>query len=433
MNSVLRRILEADDIAEFPEEAVERPPAVRDATDRPYELHAFFAPLDGDGLGAAPTWASPAGAAGPGAPGSASGGYGSPGWASASAAPASGSADYGPFGGASTSSSWTSGSVSGPAAPGGGRRRAFCVGIDRYPTMPLGGCVADAREWAETLRSLGFEAELLLDEAATRAAIVNGLRRMIAGSRAGDVVVFQFAGHGTQLDDLDGDDVGGVTLGKDEALCPYDIADGAFVIDDDIAEVFGAIPEGVNVTCFIDCCHSGTVTRLMIGATQRAAASGNRRARWLPATAEMQGAHRRYRAALGRSRSIGPRDAARMHEVLFSACLDSELAYESAGHGDFTQRATRLLREGIAGLTNEEFHRRVVAAFGSAAQQHPELDCALHARPRAFLQPLTAGAPLIGAANGGPTGGDGRSRLGPDAALLAEAFRAVADVLQARG
>ncbi len=411
MNSVLRRILETDEVVEFPEEAVERAAALREATDWPYEVQAFVAPLDGEGSGA-------------------------PAWDSGSVASVSGSSS-----GASESSAWASGSVTAPATPapgGGGRRRAFCVGIDRYPTMPLGGCVADAREWAETVRSLGFETELLLDEAATRGAILDTLRRLIASSRAGDVALFQFAGHGTQLDDLDGDDVGGVTLGKDEALCPYDIADGAFVIDDDIAEVFGTIAEGVNVTCFIDCCHSGTVTRLMIGATQRAARDGNRRARWLPASPEMQAAHRQYRAGLGRSRSIGPRDAARMSEVLFSACLDSELAYESAGHGDFTQRATRVLREGIAGLSNEEFQRRVVAAFGSAAQQHPVLDCAPHARARALLQPLTSVAPASG---GGTAGRDSRGarngvdigRPGPDAAVFAEAFRAMADVLQARG
>src|SRR5262249_57154954 len=57
----------------------------------------------------------------------------------------------------------------GPAAPAGqaGRRRALCVGIDRYPTMPLAGCVADARDWAHALETLGFSTALLLDDAAT--------------------------------------------------------------------------------------------------------------------------------------------------------------------------------------------------------------------------------------------------------------------------
>jgi Caspase domain len=398
MNSVLRRILESDDIVEFPEEAAARAAALREPTGLPYEIEALVGPFDGGG-------------------------------------PGSTVASSGPAEGMAASSAWTAGPVVSPAAPpmsaGVGRRRALCVGIDRYPTMPLGGCVADAREWVETLRSLGFETEILLDEAATRAAIVDGLRRLIAGSGAGDVLVFQFAGHGTQLDDLDGDDVGGTALGTDEALCPYDIADGAFVIDDDVAEVFRTIPERVNVTCFIDCCHSGTVTRLMIGATQRAGAGGDRRPRWLPATPEMRAAHRRYRAQLGRTRSAGPRNAAEMREVLFSACLDTELAYESGGHGDFTQRATRILRDGIGGLSNQEFQRRVAEAFGSGAQQHPDLHCAPHARAHALLQPLTGAAPSNGGGAGERDGGMLRTR--PDTALLAEAFRTMADMLQARG
>ena len=31
-----------------------------------------------------------------------------------------------------------------PPVVGGGRRRALCVGIDRYPISPLGGCANDA-------------------------------------------------------------------------------------------------------------------------------------------------------------------------------------------------------------------------------------------------------------------------------------------------
>ncbi|MGH8489767.1 MAG: caspase family protein [Gammaproteobacteria bacterium] len=61
-----------------------------------------------------------------------------------------------------------------PAQPvagvGGGRRRALCVGIDRYPTAPLGGCANDAREWRQAFQDFGFEEpKLLLDGEATRA------------------------------------------------------------------------------------------------------------------------------------------------------------------------------------------------------------------------------------------------------------------------
>src|SRR5690606_31594507 len=55
------------------------------------------------------------------------------------------------------------------------RRVALCVGVDAYPDAPLAGCVADAKRWADTLAGLGFTPHLLLDEEATRAAILDRL------------------------------------------------------------------------------------------------------------------------------------------------------------------------------------------------------------------------------------------------------------------
>lgn len=63
---------------------------------------------------------------------------------------------------------------------------------------------------------------------------------MMVSSTAGDVLVFQFAGHGTQLPDLEGDE----NDDKDEAMVPYDYASGAYLIDDDICELFRGFPRG---------------------------------------------------------------------------------------------------------------------------------------------------------------------------------------------
>lgn len=265
-----------------------------------------------------------------------------------------------------------------------GRRLALCIGIDEYRIRPLAGCVADARMWAEALGQLGFESpRLLINGAATRSAIVGAMQDIIGGARSGDVVVIQFAGHGTQLPDLDGDEAGGDTPGLDEALCPFDFPDGAFVIDDDIAAICDGIPEGVNVTFFTDCCHSGSVTRLAIGPTG-AAAGGDSRPRFIAATAEMKEAHARFRAAMAATR-VAPASRTVQREVLFSACRSDEVAWENNGHGDFTVRATGLLRQEAVALTNEAFHSRVVQAFGPQARQHPELHCAPDAAGRLFL------------------------------------------------
>lgn len=287
---------------------------------------------------------------------------------------------------------------------GGGRRRALCIGIDDYTESPLGGCVADAKLWARTLRSLGFdEPTMLLDDAATRGAIVEAFTELVTNSRAGDVVVIQFAGHGIFLPDVDGDEAGEDSP-ADEAICPVDFHLGAYLIDDDIRAIFDQLPDGVNLTCFFDCCHSGTVSRLGVGRSAVDETSGEK-ARYLRATPERIAAHRRYRRDMGFQRqAASSRGPASMRDVVFSACLSTEVALESNGHGHFTLQATGQLDQGIVGVTNDQFYRNVVDAFGSARRQTPYLDCAPAAYSRLLLQPI-AEADGAGAANGGaPTG-----------------------------
>ncbi|TKB24681.1 peptidase C14 [Desulfopila sp. IMCC35006] len=346
MNSVARRILDSDDIVDFPEEALER--GLPDLWDKPVLLPPEFEYLFRPPVQPCPPPSVPA----PPTP--------------ADPAPTPEPAD-----------------IPAPA----GRRQALCVGIDDYPTAPLNGCVADADAWGATLGDLGFQVSSLKNAAATRNSILAELKKLIESSTAGDVVVFQFAGHGTEVDDLDGDEVDGTNGPKDEALCPYDIAEGAFVIDDDIADIFADIPPGVNVTCFIDCCHSGSITRAFMGSKPL---TGERdlRARFLPATPEMQAKHRAYRERLGSSRSAPGRRPENLKNVLFSACRDYEVAYESAGHGEFTVRATKVLRQGIEGITNEDFQNRVIKEFGPVPRQNPELDCAPYMNTLSLLKPL---------------------------------------------
>ncbi len=289
-----------------------------------------------------------------------------------------------------------SGAVTAPAGgwPGsaiGGRtgdRKALCVGINRYPTAPLSGCVDDAQAWARTLAGLGFEQPiLLLDEAATRAAMTAALRQLVSTSRPGDVVAFQYSGHGTQLPDLNGDEAAGNSPGLDEAICPYDFASGAFLIDDDVGAILSTAPAGVDITLFIDCCHSGTISRFAVGTAPGAANPRlDERPRFINATPAMIEAHRRFREGIGASRAATSGGPELMPEILFSACLPNEVAWESGGHGEFTIRALEVLAS-AAGLTNEQFEQHVTDLFGANPRQHVRLYCADSKRSAALLQP----------------------------------------------
>jgi hypothetical protein len=331
----------------------------------------------------------------------------------------------------------------GPLPAAGGARSAVCIGIDAYPAPnTLAGCIADATSWAAALQGLGFRTTTLLDGAATRRRIIESIGNLVADSRAGDVVVVQYSGHGTSVDDVGVDGRGGDEP-VDEALCPVDFATGALIVDDDLAELFAAVPDGVNLTCFLDCCHSGTGTRALFEGMRstgalaaRARGLTDRRPRFLPPTPELEEAYRAFRR---RSPSIGTRSLSRaqlraavMREVTISACLDSELAWETAGQGDFTRVALARIAQGITGTDNRTFVDDTVAALAAGTlgglRQHPGIDAAPGRSADPFLEPLTATGPATRPPAVPPTPDSApspRDRRAATAALL----RAVADVI----
>lgn len=280
--------------------------------------------------------------------------------------------------------------VASTAATGAGRRSAVCIGINAYPTAPLGGCVDDAKRWQTTLSGLGFGTRLLTDGEATRERLLAELGNLIDGSRAGDVLVFQYAGHGTQVEDLDGDEAGGDTPGQDEAICPFDFAEGRFLVDDDIAAQVARLPNGVRLYFLLDCCHSGTGSRFAARAAASPPAGAGAKARYVVPTPEMREKHRAFRATLA---SAGSREAAlaarmaTMREVTFSACKSSEVAWEVEGQGEFTRRAHEVLAGGSNALSNAGFLEAVLRAFGANARQQPQLDCDVSLRAVRWLGP----------------------------------------------
>ena len=270
--------------------------------------------------------------------------------------------------------------ASAPASPPprSRQKRALCVGIDAYPTRPLSGAVADARAWADALRARGFEVEELLDERATRSNLLAALGRLVGSGRPGDVLAFQFAGHGAQFDDLSGDE----PTGRDQAYCPVDHARGPIILDDEVRELFDQLADGVNLTCFLDFCHSGSATRFAFSADEQP--------REIEPTPEM----RAFRQDLlqRRERSPAPSSTDAMRDVTFSACQSNELAWEVRGRGVFSVRALEALGSGVT-LTNEGFHRAVLERFRDDGRQHPVFESARAAETRVLLAPVAAAGP----------------------------------------
>lgn len=300
-----------------------------------------------------------------------------------------------------------------------GRRIALCIGIDDYTGRPLSGCVADARLWGKTLGNLGFQTSILAQHDAEYDNLKAEIQKLIRSGQAGDSLVLQYSGHGTQVPDLNGDEA----TGNDQAVCPIDsIQSGRYLIDDDIGAMIDELKAGVRFTMMMDCCHSGTINRFGVG--EPPAVSG--KARFLPLTEDMRQKYIDFALARGsrsftKSRSRGASQAT--VEVLFSACRSGESAMERNGQGDFTLRATSLLAQSGGAFTNRQFIDAVVKAFGSAPEQMPNITCSSELLDQALFGGTAAGGRSLGApsAAGGSRFGDLADAVG----LVADALRRV--------
>lgn len=145
--------------------------------------------------------------------------------------------------------------------------KALLVGINKYPSAPLNGCVNDVKDMANFLVSkcqfTMDNVRLLTDERATTTAIIDRLGWLLNGTRAGDRVLFHYSGHGAQLPTRNPQ---GEIDGLDEVICPvdFDWTDEHTIRDKDFNRIFSAIPEGVEFVWVSDSCHSGDLFKLIL-------------------------------------------------------------------------------------------------------------------------------------------------------------------------
>ncbi|TDC19997.1 caspase family protein [Streptomyces sp. 8K308] len=140
---------------------------------------------------------------------------------------------------------------------------ALLIGVDDYPadvsSRPLRGAVNDvvaARAW---LATRGAHVAELHDAAATRAAIVAGVRFHLGRAGAGDTALLWFSGHGTELDTSDPwhQRVEAAT-GRCQALLAVD----GPLVDKELGALLDATAApGAHVVAVLDCCYSGGGTR----------------------------------------------------------------------------------------------------------------------------------------------------------------------------
>ena len=145
---------------------------------------------------------------------------------------------------------------------------ALLVGINDYRVInDLRLAEGDATRMKESLiKYAGFKDEntrLLVGKSATKKGIRLAFKEVLIDRvKPGDKALFYFSGHGVQIADKTGQEEDG----KDEMLCAQDSAmhTYTFVRDNELGKWMDQV-DTTNKIVILDCCHSGTATRALIG------------------------------------------------------------------------------------------------------------------------------------------------------------------------
>lgn len=150
-----------------------------------------------------------------------------------------------------------------------GKKKALLVGINYVGTSSeLRGCINDVMNQKQVLmQHYQFKEEnivVLTEEGGhdppTKSRILQGFKDLFSNAMNGDLLFFQYSGHGSQCS---------LWNGMADCICPLDCMSGswpgAVILDTEIHKYFyDPLPSGCKVVALFDCCHSGTVANLPV-------------------------------------------------------------------------------------------------------------------------------------------------------------------------
>ncbi len=158
------------------------------------------------------------------------------------------------------------------AQPASAEIRALIVAVSQYtaPIPSLDGPPNDAAALKRVLVAQGATDIVSLNDAqATRASIRAQLEALGKRAKAGDWVIFYYAGHGSQAKSRDPGEADG--LDEFLPLSGFKVSQpdpSQFILDDDLhGWLVNFFPQTVNVLQIADACHSGTMNRSLVAGT----------------------------------------------------------------------------------------------------------------------------------------------------------------------
>lgn len=241
---------------------------------------------------------------------------------------------------------------------------ALLVGIDDYDSRPLQGAVNDVEAVKEFLETRVDKpvVKLLPDGLAIRRAVINEFRTHLGRAGRGDVALFWFAGHGSQVP-VPAEFTRIEPSGKLQTLVCADSrrlrADGSSVpdlLDKEVSLLLAELAaNGAHVVAVLDCCHAGGATRDLPGARMSIRSIG-------PPDVPPPGA---YLSELGGHVPGEPGG-----HVLLAACELTQRAVEISLDGEVRGVFSHALLAALQTLEPTASYRHLVARARSGVQEH---------------------------------------------------------------
>ncbi|MDB5868086.1 MAG: peptidase caspase catalytic subunit p20 [Polaromonas sp.] len=274
----------------------------------------------------------------------------------------------------------------------------------------LAGCINDARDMNALATGLGYSATLLTDAEASASEVARVIGEAARELSAGDICLVTYSGHGSQMNDVTGDEPDG----KDETWVLWDRQ----LLDDELEGLWASFEAGVRIFVLSDSCHSGTVARMMsfkrkfrsteFAALYERAVDSPPRIR----AADPAAVHANYMAHKSEYEvsQWTHRATVNASVTLISGCQDNQLSSDGDANGLFTQRVKEVWNGGAFSGNYAQFHSAIVARMPS--DQTPNLFRTGAANPAFEAEkPFTIG---VGSAGGsGSQGSGGMSISGP--------------------
>jgi hypothetical protein len=236
---------------------------------------------------------------------------------------------------------------------------AVICGVAKYETINnLTYTVDDANDLAAALKQYPEwqdpdpdQIQVLTDSAASKNGIHAAIQQMGAKAGPGDVCLFFFSGHGTQVADASGEEADR----KDEAICPWDTTGslGNVITDDELASWLVACLPDADVVAVFDTCFAGGMAK---GLTVKSVRNPN-----LPPQATVRhhfgsGLAQRLAARGAKGRVTGSQDIGGANAVVLMACQEGGLSYETSSlqNGVFSYYLVEGLGKPAAGMPADD-------------------------------------------------------------------------------